>query len=125
MLAARALGAAATLAFLAACASPTPGKAEAFVTRDRRVVIEPAVLPAGEIILDIENDDDEPHHVVVIRLLGAATVAGLPLVDGRLPVGSRADLDFRGEGYEVVAKLDRMKAYFQGPNRIRDLVHDY
>jgi hypothetical protein len=108
----------------AGCASPGASKVDVFVTRDDKVVTNRAALPAGETILHIENDDGEAHVVVLARITDpAVTAATLPVVGGTVPTGRAAKQRYDGKGYHVLAKSERLKAYFNGPNRVRTVFH--
>jgi len=122
-LAAMALVATALMTSTSGCASPGVTKAELFVTRDQRIVVHGASLHRGEAILHVENDDGAPHVVVLARL--APDVSALPVVDGTVPVGRPSAQSYSGAGYHVVAKSERMAAYFNGPNRVRAEFHVY
>jgi hypothetical protein len=117
--------AAATLLPVAGCASPGVQKLELFVTRDQRLVLTSDHQRRGEVIVTVENDDGQPHVVALARLDGGTTVDGLPVTAGVVPVGTRSAQSYTGAGYHVVAKTDRMKAYFNGPNRVQAKFHLY
>jgi hypothetical protein len=106
---------------LSACASPTPSRVEVFVTRDGRIVAEPVLIGSGEAIIVVENDDDRPHRMVLARTSSAT----LPVRAGVVPMGEGSDVTFDGRGYEVLVKLERMRAYFSGPERITATIHTY
>ena len=107
----------------AGCATPGVTKADVFVTRDQRVVVHGPQLREGETILHVENDDGQQHVVVLARL--DDNVTALPLVGATVPVGRPAVQSFHGAGYHVIAKSERMAAYFNGPNRVRTEFHVY
>ena len=97
-----------------------------FITRDGRVVLQPAPGDKGETILTVENDDDAKHRVVLVRLARGGDPAALPVGDdGVLPVGRPSDTEYRGDGYQVVEKLDTMRAFYGGDRRIKAVVHTY
>jgi len=99
-------------------------KVQVFVTRDKKVVVDRVTLPAGETILKVENDDGARHTVVLARLtLTGLKPTELPTVAGQVPTGKASKQRFTGDGYEVVAKTDDLKAYFNGPNRVTALFH--
>jgi hypothetical protein len=101
-------------------------RSEAFITRDGRVVLQPVPAEKGETILRVENDDDARHRVVLVRLEPGTDPAHLPLGDdGVLPVGRPSDTEYAGQGYQVVEKLDTMRAFYGGDRRIRTIVHTY
>ena len=87
------------------------------------IVVEPAALNEGEAIIDIQNDDDEKHRLMLARTDLPAD--SLPVEGGRVPVGSAEDVEFQGEGYFVQTKLDPMRAYYIGPQKVTSLIHDY
>ena len=108
---------------LVSCASPGVAKTSVFVTRDRTVVMMGPALSAGETILHVENDDGVAHTVVLARLTSASV---LPTTSkGVVPTGGGAQQSYHGAGYQVVAKSERMQAYFNGPNRVRAEFHLY
>ena len=117
-------GGAASLALvLGGCASPGVSKVQVLVTRDKKVVVDRVVLPAGETILHVENDDGAKHVVVLARLHDGTAPGALPVHDGQVPTGAASKQHYDGSGYEVVAKTDTMAAYFNGPRRITTLFH--
>jgi hypothetical protein len=96
----------------AGCAAPDAPTISSFVTRDGRVVAEPNAVPAGEVIIRIQNDRNERERMVLVRT-GRAPGA-LPVVGHVVPLGKESDTDFEGNGYELIVRLDPMKAYFSG-----------
>src|SRR5712692_314744 len=96
-----------------ACVSPHVPTIESYVTSDGRVVAEPARVGSGEVIIRVENDQNEKQRMVLVRTNRAAT--SLPVVGGIVPVGKKSDTKFKGDGYELIVKLDPMKPYFSGP----------
>ena len=117
-------GAALAVLVLVGCASPGVSKLQVYVTRDKKVVLDRVSVPAGETILKVENDDGEKHTVVLARLTDDRLAATeLPTVGGQVVTGKASKQRFTGDGYEVVAKSDDLKAYFNGPNRVTTLFH--
>jgi hypothetical protein len=99
-------------------------KSRIFITRDGRTVAASPVRRKGEVILKIENNDDARHRPLLIRLDAGRDLASLPREhDGTLEVGRPGDLEHRGDGYQVVEKLDTMRAFFGTGRRIQTLVH--
>jgi len=100
-------------------------KSRAFITRAGTIVLEPPPAGKGETILRIENNDAAEHKLVLLRLEAGVEPTQLPLVDGVLPVGDPGDLEYDGDGYRVVEKLDTMRPYYGGDQRVVKTVHTY
>lgn len=107
---------------LPACTAAGAPTIESFLTRDGRVVADPAEVPAGEVIIRIQNDRNERQRMVLVRTDRSA--ATLPVVDHVVPIGKESDTSYRGDGYELVVKLDPLRAYFSGP-LIVGRIHEY
>jgi hypothetical protein len=101
-------------------------KAKAFITRDGKVVLEPAPKSKGETIFRIENNSPAKRQVVLVELDDGQDPAALP-VDSRgiVPTGKPSDIEHRGDGYRVVEKLDSMRPYYGGDARIVTTMHTY
>ena len=101
-------------------------KSKVFITRDGKVVLEPAPTKKGESILRIENNNATKKRVVLLRLDDGQDPATLPVDDtGVVPVGGPADLEHDGDGYQVVDKLDTMRPYYGGDQRPVVVLHTY
>ena len=101
-------------------------KTKAYITRDGKVVLEPAPHAKGETIFRIENNSPFKHQVVLLLLDAAQDPAALP-TDSRdvVPTGKPSDIEHHGSGYRVVEKLDGMRAYYGGDQRIVTTMHTY
>jgi hypothetical protein len=101
-------------------------KTKAFITRDGKVVLQPAPSNKGETIFRIENDSPAKRQVVLVHLEDGQDPAALPVNDhGVVPVGKPSDLEHHGDGYVVVEKLDSMRPYYGGDQRIVTTMHTY
>jgi hypothetical protein len=101
-------------------------KAKVFITRDGRIVATAPVKRSGEVIIDVENNDDVRHRPLLIRLDAGRDLASLPRrADHTLETGRPSDLEHRGDGYRVVEKLDTMRAYYGSGARVRTVVHTH
>lgn len=105
------------------CASAAPSRVEVFITRDFRIVAEPARISSGETIIKVQNDDDGRHRVILAKT--DLKPAELPVRDGIVPDGGASESEFQADGYFVQVKLDTMKAYFIGPQKVVETIHDY
>jgi len=119
-----ALAFALVLPTLSGCDALRAQKADIFITREATIFLDPPPTETGEAILTIENDDDAEHRPLIIRLDEGTSMAELEVgEDGRLDVGRPIDLEFQGDGYRVVAKLDTMRPYYGQSTRIKTVVH--
>jgi hypothetical protein len=101
-------------------------KAQVFITRDGKVVIESAPDKKGETIIRVENNNPAKKRVVLLQLDEGQDPAALPVDDdGVVPVGKASDLEHEGEGYTVVEKVDTMRPYFGGDQRPVVVLHTY
>jgi hypothetical protein len=117
---------AATLATTLTGCRTDAAKSKAFITRDGKVVLQPSPKAKGETIIRIENDSPSRRQVVLVHLDEGQDAAALPINDdGVLPVGKPSDLEHRGDGYRVVEKLDGMRPYYGGDQRIVTTMHTY
>jgi hypothetical protein len=120
-----ALGAAA-LALLAPGCRFEAAKAKVFITREGRIVATTPLRRGGEVIVQLENDDDARHRPLLLRLDPGRDLGSLPRrADGTLDTGRPSDLEHRGDGYRVVEKLDTMRPYYGSGPRIRTVVHTH
>lgn len=87
------------------------------------MVAEPARIPPGEVIIKVQNDDDGRHRIVLART--EVDPAELPVRNGVVPDGGPSESEFEADGYFVQVKLDTMKAYFIGPQKVVETIHDY
>jgi hypothetical protein len=129
LLSVRRLGAVAIAGVLAASTlsgcSTDAQRSKVFITRASKVVLEPAPHHKGETIFRIENDDAAKHRVVLLKLDNGVSPVSLPVVSGLVPIGKAGDLEFRGHGYRVVEKLETMRAFYGGDNRVVTTLHTY
>jgi hypothetical protein len=108
----------AALASVAAVASPACGQVrahsvKAYVRQQGGITLTRTQVPDGEALIKIKNDSREPARMVLVKLDAAAGRAGLPSgTGGVVPVGSEADLEYRGDGYRVVMKIDDLAPYY-------------
>lgn len=101
-------------------------KGRVFITRESRIVVDQKPAKPGETIIDVENNDDARHKLVLLRLVGDAAPGKLPVRgDGTIEVGKPGDIEYDGEGYRVVEKLEEMRPYYGGDRRIMAKVHTY
>ena len=100
-------------------------KAEVFITRDGKVVLETPPREKGETIIRVENNNPSKKRVVLLQLDEGQDPATLPVVDDRVPVGKASDLEHRGDGYRVVEQLDTMRPYYGGDQRPVAVLHTY
>lgn len=110
----------------AGCDALRAQTSDIFLTREATVFLDPPPSETGETILTIENNDDVEHQPLIIRLDDGVEVDDLELTeDGNLEVGRPIDLEYRGDGYQVVEKLETMRPYFGQAQRITTVVHVY
>lgn len=116
-----------TLALLATgCSGLRAQASDVFITREATVHIQTPPTETGETILMIENNDDAEHRPVILRLDEGVEVTDLPMTgEGTIDIGRPIDLEYRGEGYQVVEKLDTMRPYYGSDQRIQTTVHVY
>jgi len=100
-------------------------KAKAFVTRDNKVVLEPAPSDKGETIIRIENNSPAKRQMVLLLLDDGVFPQGLPVDDGIVPTGKPSDVEHEGDGYRVVEKGEDMRPYFGGDQRPVTTMHTY
>ena len=122
------------LVALAAVALLVPGitgcrtdahKTKAFVTRENKVVLEPAPSDKGETIIRIENNSPAKRQMVLLLLEDGTSPEALPVDDGIVPTGKPSDVEHEGDGYRVVEKLDDMRPYYGGDQRPVTTLHTY
>ena len=111
-------------ACLSACSTDAQ-RTKVFITRAGKVVVDPTPRHKGETILRIENDDAAKHRIVLLKLDNGVSAVSLPVVNDMVPIGKAGDLEFRGHGYRVVEKLETMRAFYGGDNRIVTTLHTY
>ncbi len=92
------------------------------MTRDGRLVASPVAIPPGETIVTIRNDQSERQRPVLVRTRMPS--ARLPVVRGVVPVGAEQDVEFEGDGYTLITKLETMRAFFSG-EPILSRIHAY
>jgi hypothetical protein len=109
----------AALASAAMAAGPACGQVrahsvKAYVRQQGGITLTRTRVPDGEALIKIKNDSREPARMVLVKLDTAeAGRAGLPSGSGGVvPVGSEADLEYRGDGYRVVMKIDDLAPYY-------------
>jgi len=100
-------------------------KTKAYVTRDGKVVLEPAPRTKGETIIRIENNSPGKRQLVLVLLDEGQDPALLGTVGDVVPMGKPSDIEYRGDGYRVVEKLEDMRPYYGGDQRVVTTLHTY
>jgi hypothetical protein len=101
-------------------------KSTVFITKDSRIVIQELPAKVGEVIFDIENNDDTKHKLILVRLDEGVKPEALPVgADGMIDVGRPRDLEFDGDGYRVLEKLESMRPFFGGSRRSKTVLHTH
>jgi hypothetical protein len=94
-----------------ACGQVRAHSVKAYVRQQGGITLTRTRVPDGEALIKIKNDSREPARMVLVKLDGSA--AALPSgAGGVVPVGSEADIEYRGRGYRVVMKIDDLAPYY-------------
>jgi hypothetical protein len=87
------------------------------------LVAQPPEVRGGEVLIRVENQAPHAHTLALVAL--DPGVPDLPAQDGQLQIGKESDLTYRGTGYQVVAKLERLRKHVIGRSAAVQLVHQY